>query len=69
MIRAEIHTEFVDGNKEVIRKEFRNKYDMYKDVIVEFLDMYLESAREDLEDNEFMALCLQISGFMAEYFT
>lgn len=59
----------VEIHKEVERKEFRNEYDMYQYGILKYLDMNLESAREELEDNEFTALCLQICGFMAEYFT
>lgn len=69
MIAVEISKEFVDGHKNVERKELTNKYDLYKYVILDNLEMNMESAREELEDNEFTALCLQICGFMAEYFT
>lgn len=69
MFGVEISKEFFDGHKNVERKEFRNKYDLYKYVILDSLEMNMESAREELEDNEFTALCLQICGFMAEYFT
>lgn len=69
MLEVEINKEFGDGHKEVERKKFRNKYDMYKYGIINLLDTNLESAREELEDNEFIALCLQICGFMGEYFT
>lgn len=69
MFGVEIHKEFGDGHKEIERKEFRNKYDLYKYAIVDSLNTNLESARKELEDNEFIALCLQICGFMSEYFT
>ena len=69
ILGVETRKEFGDGHTEVIRKEFRNKYDLYKYTIVDYLATYMESAREELEDNEFTALCLQICGFMAEYFT
>lgn len=69
MFGIDIYKEFGDGHKEVERKEFRNKYDLYQYAILNCLDTNLESAREELEDNEFIALCLHICGFMAEYFT
>ena len=69
MFGIEIHKELGDGHKEVERKEFRNKYDRYQYAILNYLETHLESAREELEDNEFTALCLHICGFMAEYFT
>lgn len=41
----------------------------YTHVIMDFLATTLESAREELTQNEFTSLCLNVCGFMAEYFT
>lgn len=69
MPKIEIIKELGDGRKEVEIKDFRNEKDMYQHLILDMLETSLDSAREDLDDNAFTSLCLQICGFMAEYFS
>ena len=65
MITIEIMNDYRDGRPIMERKTFKNKKDMYKYIIVDML----ETAREDLNADVFTGLCLNICGFMAEYFT
>ena len=58
-----------DGEPITGRKSFRNEKAMYEYIIVDTLATYLEQAREDLDRDDFIALCLNICGFMSEYFT
>ena len=69
MITIELTKTAKDGEPITERKSFRNKKDMYDYIIFDILDTYLEQAREDLDRDDFIALCLNICGFMAEYFT
>ena len=69
MITIEIMKDYRDGKPIMERKTFRNKKDMYKYIIFDMLDTYLEKAREDLDRDDFIGLCLKICGFMAVYFT
>lgn len=69
MFGVEICKGYGDGRKVVERKEFRSKKDAYQYAIIDSLETNLASAREELDDNAFTSLCLQICGFMAEYFT
>ena len=69
MIEIEIMKDYHGGEPIMERKSFRNKKDMYKYIIFDILEVYLERAREDLDEDVFTGLCLNICGFMAEYFT
>ena len=69
MITIEIMKDYHDGGPIMERKTFKNKKDMYKYIIVDMLETYLDRAREDLDADVFTGLCLNICGFMAEYFT
>ena len=69
MINIEITKGYKDGRPVIERKSFRNKKDMYTYIISDILETYLEKAREDLDGDTFTGLCLNICGFMAEYFT
>lgn len=69
MIEIEIKKDYHDGKTVMKRKSFRNKKDMYKFILFDMLEAYLERAREDLDEDNFTGLCLNICGFMAEYFT
>ena len=69
MIEIEIMKDYRDGKQIMERKTFRNKKDMYTYIISDILETYLEKAREDLDGDTFTGLCLNICGFMAEYFT
>ena len=69
MITIELTKTAKDGEPITERKSFRNKKDMYDYIIFDILDTYLEQAREDLDRDDFIGLCLKICGFMAEYFT
>ena len=69
MIDIEIMKDYHDGRPVMERKSFRNKKDMYKYILFDMLETYLERAREELDNDSFTGLCLNICGFMAEYFT
>ena len=69
MLKIEIKTNHIDGTEETKQKSFRNEKDMYQYLIFDMLETTLDNAREDLDDNAFTSLCLQICGFMEEYFT
>ena len=69
MITIEMMKDYKDGHPLMERKSFRNKKEMYEYIMFDMLDTYLERAREDLDKNAFTGLCLNICGFMAEYFT
>lgn len=69
MITIELRKTVKDGEPITERKSFRNKKDMYDYILFDMLDTYLEQAREDLDRDDFIGLCLNICGFMAEYFT
>ena len=69
MITIEMMKDYKDGHPLMERKSFRNKKEMYEYIMFDILDTYLERAREDLDKNAFTGLCLNICGFMAEYFT
>lgn len=69
MIDIEIMKDYHDGKPVMERKSFRNKKDMYQYILFDMLETYLERAREELDDDSFTGLCLNICGFMAEYFT
>ena len=69
MIDIEIMKDYHDGKPVMERKSFRNKKDMYKYILFDMLGTYLDRAREELDADSFTGLCLNICGFMAEYFT
>lgn len=70
MITIELTKNDKDGEQIITeRKSFKNRKDMYNYILLDMLDTYLESAREDLDRDDFIGLCLNICGFMAEYFT
>lgn len=69
MFEIKIKKYHIDGTEATEQKSFRNKKDMYQYLILNMLETILDKAREDLDDNAFTSLCLQICGFMAEYFT
>ena len=57
MITIELTKTAKDGEPITERKSFRNKKDMYDYIIFDILDTYLEQAREDLDRDDFIALC------------
>ena len=66
---VEIKKEYSDGASETKTMKFNYKKDLYGYVIIDCIATTLESAREELTQNEFTNLCLNVCGFMAEYFT
>ena len=68
MITIKLTKNDKDGEPITERKSFINKKDMYDYILFDMLDTYLEQAREDLDRDDFMDLCLDICGFMEEYF-
>ncbi len=69
MIGVEIKKIYSDDSSGTEVKKFKNTKELYNYVIVDFLATTLVSAREELTQNEFTSLCLNICGFMSEYFT
>ena len=45
------------------------KYENTREIYNYVLETILESAREELTENEFTSLCQNVCGFMSEYFT
>lgn len=68
-MNVEIKKVYLDGSSEskIIKRE--NMKELYNYVLTDFLETTLESAREELSRNEFTSLCLNVCGFMSEYFT
>lgn len=66
---VEIKKQYTDDSSELEVKKFKNTKELYEYVLEDFLATTLESAREELTENEFTSLCLNICGFMSEYFT
>lgn len=69
MVGVEITKIFNNDSSETELKKFKNEKDLYNYVITDFIATTLESAREEMTQNEFTSLCLNICGFMSEYFT
>lgn len=69
MIGVEIKKVYSDDSSGTEVKKFKNTKELYEYVIQDFLATTLESAREEMTQNEFTSLCLNICGFMSEYFT
>ena len=69
MITIELTKNNKEGEPITEQKSFKNHKAMYNYILLDIIDTYLESAREDLNRDDFISLCLNICGFMAEYFT
>lgn len=69
MIGVEIKKVYSDDSSGTEVKKFENTKELYEYVIQDLLATTLLSAREELTQNEFTGLCLNICGFMSEYFT
>lgn len=66
---VEIKKQYTDDSSDTVVKKFESTKDVYNYVLIDYLSTTLESAQEELTQNEFTSLCLNVCGFMAEYFT
>ena len=68
-MNVEIKKQYTDDSSESKIIKCENMKVLYNYVLTDFLETILESAREELTENEFTSLCLNVCGFMSEYFT
>lgn len=68
-MNVEIKKLYSDDSSESKIIKCENTKELYNYVLTDFLETTLESAREELTENEFTSLCLNVCGFMSEYFT
>ena len=68
-MNVEIKKQYTDDSSESKIIKCENMKELYNYVLTDFLETTLESAREELTENEFTSFCLNVCGFMSEYFT
>ena len=68
-MNVEITKWYSDDSSETKTIKCENTKELYNYLLTDFLETTLESARVELTENEFTSLCLNVCGFMSEYFT
>ena len=68
-MNVKITKRYSDDSSESKIIKCENTKELYNYVLTDLLETTLESAREELTQNEFTSLCLNVCGFMSEYFT